>query len=63
VKSIELVIDTKGQVTLQTHGYAGSSCTDATRQLEAALGQKLQDERTGEYFQGQRLTENQQAKA
>lgn len=63
MKTIELVIDTKGQVTLQTHGYAGSSCTDATRQLEAALGQKVQDRRTAEYYQGQQLTENQQAQA
>ena len=38
MKVIEIVVDPKGQTILQTKGFAGPSCRDASRLLEAALG-------------------------
>ena len=50
MKTIELIISPTGETTLETHGYAGSECQAATRQLEAALG-VAQDERlTSEFY-------------
>lgn len=45
---IECVIDENGDVTVTTRGFAGKSCQDATRQLEAALGATTGDAPTAE---------------
>ena len=51
MKSIEIIIDVKGQTTVQTKGFAGSSCRDATRALEQALGTVQSDQPTSELYQ------------
>ena len=52
-KSIEITINPKGETTLQTRGYAGSTCKNATKALEEGLGVKSQEKLTAEYFQQQ----------
>ncbi len=37
-EEITVTIDSQGKVTIEAEGFAGSSCTDATAQLEEALG-------------------------
>ena len=55
-KIIEILISPTGQTTLQTKGFAGSSCRDATRLLEQALGTVESDSPTAEMYQGQSNT-------
>jgi len=43
VKTITIVIDKVGQVAVETHGFDGQSCKDATRVLEQGLGVVLSD--------------------
>ena len=51
-KTITVIIDDDGNATIETHGYTGSSCADATRALEAALGGEIQKiERKPEYYE------------
>ena len=50
-KTIEITIDSKGKATLQTKGFAGSSCRDASRLLERALGVVESDVPTTEMYQ------------
>lgn len=48
---IEVVISQKGETTLQTKGYAGSDCLQASKFLESSLGIISDDHRTAEFYQ------------
>ena len=37
-KKIEITVSPAGDVSIKTAGFTGSSCRDATRDLERALG-------------------------
>jgi Protein of unknown function (DUF2997) len=60
LKSIEILINPQGEVTLQTKGYAGSSCKAATKALEEALGLKGREKLTAEFYQAQNTSSRQQ---
>jgi hypothetical protein len=49
-KTIEITITPKGETKISTSGFTGSSCQDATRDLEKALGAKTDEQLTGEYY-------------
>ena len=51
MKTIEIIISTKGETSVQTKGFAGSSCRDASRFIEQALGQRLDEQLTAEFHQ------------
>ena len=48
---IEVVVSPKGETTVQTKGYAGSGCLQASKFLEDALGVAAADTKTAEFFQ------------
>jgi len=58
MKTIEVVITTDGQTQLETKGFAGSSCQEASRFLEAALGGRIQEQFTADFYQTQTQQEN-----
>ena len=62
-RTIEVIVSPKGQTKITSRGYAGTSCKDATRALEQALGVVQSDKPTPEMYQpaqlGQRLGERQ----
>ena len=37
-KTIEITVTSEGATSIKTSGFTGSSCRDATRELERALG-------------------------
>lgn len=43
MKTITILIDKTGQVSMQTHGYEGQACKDATKAMEQGLGVVLSD--------------------
>jgi hypothetical protein len=43
MKTITIVIDKVGQVAIQTNGFDGQSCKDATKAIERGLGEVLAD--------------------
>ena len=45
---ILITVTVSGQTMIETKGYVGSSCTDATKTMEAALGNKTSDRPTAE---------------
>jgi hypothetical protein len=49
-KTIQVVVSPKGETKIETFGFTGSSCQDATRALEQALGAKTEETLTGEYY-------------
>jgi hypothetical protein len=48
---IEVTISPAGETTVQTKGYAGADCQQASRWLEQALGIVSADRKTPEFYQ------------
>ena len=46
---IEVTVSPQGEATVQTRGYAGGDCLQASKFLEQALGVAVQDRNTAEY--------------
>ena len=51
MKTIEITIDTKGELVVQTRGFNGASCKEASRLLEQTLGLAVSDAATPEMYQ------------
>ena len=60
MKTIELIVSPEGKTTVQTKGFAGSSCRDASEFLEKALGQQTGEQLTAEFHQRQSIEAKQQ---
>ena len=50
-KTIEIVVSPQGETRLQTKGFAGATCQDASRFLEQGLGSPLVEKLTPEFHQ------------
>lgn len=50
-KTIEILISSTGEARLETKGFEGASCREASRLLEAALGKVHSVQATPEHFQ------------
>ena len=53
MKTIEIVVGPKGETTVQTKGFTGPGCRDASKFVEQALGQRTAEQLTPEFHQGQ----------
>ena len=51
MKTIEIIISPQGETRLETRGFAGVACQDASRFIENALGEKSSDRPTAERYQ------------
>ena len=52
-KTIEIIVTPEGETTVQTLGFTGSSCRDASRFIEQALGQRTGEQLTAEFHQAE----------
>ena len=50
---IEVIISPKGETKIETRGFTGSSCQQASQFLEQALGTKVSETPTAEFYQTQ----------
>ena len=57
-KIIEIIVTPDGKTTIQTKGFAGGSCRDASKQLERALGEVAGEQRTPEFYLNQTAHQN-----
>ena len=48
---IEIIVSPDGKPTVQTLGYAGPSCREASRFIEEALGKQASEQLTAEFHQ------------
>ena len=53
MKTIEIIAKPDGTTSVQTRGFVGSSCRDASRFIEQALGQRTAEKLTGAFHQVQ----------
>ncbi len=50
-KIIEITVSPSGETTVQTKGFSGSTCRDASRAIESLLGQRTSEQLTPEFYQ------------
>jgi Protein of unknown function (DUF2997) len=53
MRIIEITVDTKGQSKVETRGFTGGECREASKFIEQALGQRTDENLTDEYYQDQ----------
>ncbi len=50
MRTIEIIVDTKGQSKVETKGFSGGECVEASRFIEQALGKQTKQRTTTEFF-------------
>ena len=58
MKTIEVVVSPQGEVSIETKGFSGPSCREASRFIEQALGQRTGEQLTAEFYQSQAQPQN-----
>lgn len=51
-KVIEIIVSPKGETIVQTRGFAGGECREASKFVEQALGQRTGERLTSEFHAG-----------
>ena len=52
-KIIRLIVSPPGETRIETKGFSGPECREASKFLEQALGQPVSEQLTAEFYQGQ----------
>jgi hypothetical protein len=64
-RTIEIVVSPQGEARLETRGFTGSTCRDASQFLARALGVVSHEQLTSEFYQpvasDQRIDQGQQS--
>ena len=62
MKTIEIIVSPDGQTRVETSGFVGVECREASRFIEQALGQQENEQLTSEFYQAteQRISNQQQ---
>ena len=50
---IEITVDSKGQSKVETRGFTGGECREASKFIEQALGRPVNEQLTPEFYQSQ----------
>jgi hypothetical protein len=53
MKIIEITVDSKGQSRVVTRGFTGGECREASKFIEQALGQRIDEKLTADFYQTQ----------
>jgi hypothetical protein len=49
-KSIEVIVSPSGETRVETKGFAGSTCQQASKFLEEAIGARQSEKLTAEFY-------------
>ena len=52
-KIIRVIVGPKGETRVETRGFSGGECREASRFIEQALGQPVGEQHTAEFYQSQ----------
>ena len=50
-QTIEIIVTPDGQTRVETRGFSGAGCREASRFIEEALGKRTSERTTAEFFQ------------
>ena len=54
-KFIEITISPSGATRVETKGFSGGECRDASKFVEQSLGQRTAEQMTSEFYQDQQV--------
>lgn len=54
MKTVEVIIDQEGKVTVEAVGFKGGACSLATKAIEQALGAVSSDTKKPEFYQDEK---------
>ena len=60
MKIIEVVISPTGETKVETKGFAGAACKEASKFIERALGQSICEKPTPEFYRTDTQTQQNQ---
>ncbi len=64
MKTIEIIVTQEGKTTVRTAGFRGSSCREASRFIEQAIGKAQSERATAEfYYQTEAVQQSQQQRS
>ena len=63
MKTIEITVSPTGQTQVQTKGFAGGECREASRFVEESLGQRISETLTAEFHQTAQQHQQEQQRA
>ena len=52
-KIIRVIVSPRGETKVETKGFSGGECREASRFIEQALGQRVDEQFTPEFYQEQ----------
>jgi hypothetical protein len=55
MRIIEITVDAKGESKVETRGFPGGECREASKFIEQALGQRTDEKLTAEFYQDQAI--------
>jgi hypothetical protein len=55
MKTIEITVSPKGDTKVETKGFSGTECRQASRFIEEALGQRSVEQLTAEFYQARQV--------
>ena len=58
-KIIEVIVAPSGETKVETKGFVGTECRDASRFIERALGQRTGEKLTAEFHQRPQVAQQQ----
>jgi hypothetical protein len=58
VKVIEITVGPRGETKVETRGFTGGACREASRFVEQALGTRTAEALTAEFYQGQSIDQD-----
>ena len=59
-KTIEIIVSPEGQSRIETKGFTGSECRQASEFIEQALGKRTNEQLTAEFHQSATQQQSQQ---
>ena len=60
IKIIEVVVSPTGETKIETKGFAGTACKEASKFVEQALGKSLSEKPTPEFYRTDTQTQQNQ---
>ena len=51
MKRVEIIVDPQGNSKVETKGFSGSECVEASKFVEQALGKETASRTTAEFYQ------------
>ncbi|MCC9601042.1 DUF2997 domain-containing protein [Stieleria sp. JC731] len=60
MKTIEILVRLNGETRVETRGFAGDECREASRLLESTLGKRQSEVLTSEFYAKSQIEQNRQ---